>query len=76
LLSFFSIALPWLSGTVLSLSSRDMHSFFIRHEFYETDEKVTLSIFDRGANPDEVQVKFEDRKVGLVDMFATSLIFL
>ncbi|KAG6890424.1 hypothetical protein C0995_008778 [Termitomyces sp. Mi166 len=36
---------------------------FIRHEFYETDEVLTLSIFDRGADPAQVDVKFEDRKV-------------
>jgi len=29
-----------------------------RHEFYETDERVTISVFDKGANPDEVSVKF------------------
>jgi len=29
-----------------------------RHEFYETDQRVTISIFDKGANPDEVSVKF------------------
>ncbi|TFK41183.1 SGS-domain-containing protein [Crucibulum laeve] len=34
----------------------------IRHEFYESDEKVTLSIFDRGADPAQVSVKFEPRK--------------
>ncbi|KNZ77442.1 SGT1 B like protein, partial [Termitomyces sp. J132] len=33
-----------------------------RHEFYETDEILTLSIFDRGADPTQVNVKFEDRK--------------
>jgi len=35
----------------------------LRHEFYETDEKVTISIFDRGANPSDVSVKFEPRKL-------------
>lgn len=34
-----------------------------RHEFYETDEKVTISIFDKGADPAEVSVIFEPRKV-------------
>jgi suppressor of G2 allele of SKP1 len=34
-----------------------------RHEFYETDEKLTLSIFDKGANPDEVTIKIEPRLV-------------
>ncbi|KAF8974055.1 SGS domain-containing protein [Flammula alnicola] len=33
-----------------------------RHEFYETDEKLTLSIFDRGADPAEVSINFEPRK--------------
>jgi hypothetical protein len=26
------------------------------HEFYETDEKVTISIFERGADPEKVKV--------------------
>ncbi|KAF8198974.1 SGS domain-containing protein [Pholiota molesta] len=34
----------------------------LRHEYYETDEKVTLSIFDRGADPEQVSIKFEPRK--------------
>ncbi|KAA1471515.1 SGS-domain-containing protein [Dentipellis sp. KUC8613] len=33
----------------------------LRHEFYETDEKLTLTIFDRGADPAQVSVKFEPR---------------
>ncbi|KAG6911979.1 hypothetical protein DXG01_000227 [Tephrocybe rancida] len=35
----------------------------IRHEFYETDEYLTLSIFDRGADPAQVKVDLENRKV-------------
>ncbi|KAJ6621727.1 SGS domain-containing protein [Mycena sp. CBHHK59/15] len=35
----------------------------LRHEFYETDERLTLSIFDRGADPAQVSVKFEPRKL-------------
>ncbi|KAI0669849.1 SGS-domain-containing protein [Trametes maxima] len=34
----------------------------IRHEFYETDEKLTLSIFDKGADPELVKIHFEPRK--------------
>jgi len=34
----------------------------LRHEFYETDEKLTLSIFDKGADPGEVKITFEPRK--------------
>ena len=34
-----------------------------RHEFYETDEKLTLSIFDRNADPAQVSIQFEPRKV-------------
>lgn len=26
------------------------------HEFYETDDKVTISIFERGADPEKVKV--------------------
>jgi len=32
-----------------------------RHEFYETDEKLTLSIFDKGVDPDDVLIKFLPR---------------
>ncbi|KIJ45264.1 hypothetical protein M422DRAFT_779162 [Sphaerobolus stellatus SS14] len=34
-----------------------------RHEFYETDERLTLSVFDKGANPDEVSIKFTPTSV-------------
>jgi len=34
----------------------------LRHEFYETDERVTISIFDRGADPDQIAVRFDARK--------------
>ncbi|EAU93134.1 Sgt1 [Coprinopsis cinerea okayama7 len=34
----------------------------IRHEFYESDERLTLSIFDRGADPSQVSITFEPRK--------------
>ncbi|KAJ3720004.1 SGS domain-containing protein [Lentinula raphanica] len=35
----------------------------IRHEYYENDERTTISIFDRGADPEQVSLKFEPRKV-------------
>ncbi|KAI0726173.1 SGS-domain-containing protein [Fomitopsis betulina] len=35
----------------------------IRHEFYESDERLTLSIFDKGADPAHVSVKFEPRSL-------------
>ncbi|KAH9964300.1 SGS domain-containing protein [Russula dissimulans] len=35
----------------------------LRHEFYETDEKLILTIFDRGADPTHVNVKFQPRSV-------------
>ena len=34
-----------------------------RHEFYETEDKLTLAIFDKGADPEQVKVSFEPRKV-------------
>lgn len=34
-----------------------------RHEFYETDDRLTLSVFVRNANPDEVSVKFTNDSV-------------
>ncbi|EPQ60655.1 SGS-domain-containing protein, partial [Gloeophyllum trabeum ATCC 11539] len=34
-----------------------------RHEFYETDDKVTISVFDKGADPEQVSVKLEPRRV-------------
>ena len=36
------------------------------HEFYETDERLTLSIFDKGADPAQVSIQFEPRKVGIL----------
>ncbi|KZT30561.1 SGS-domain-containing protein [Neolentinus lepideus HHB14362 ss-1] len=35
----------------------------LRHEFYETEDKVILSVFDKGADPEQVSVKFEPRKL-------------
>ncbi|KAI3622461.1 sgt1-like protein [Moniliophthora roreri] len=35
----------------------------VRHEYYETDERVTVSVFDKGADAAQVVVKFEPRKV-------------
>ncbi|KAB5594707.1 Protein SGT1 [Ceratobasidium theobromae] len=34
-----------------------------RHEFYETDDRLTLSVFVRNANPDDVSVKFTNQSV-------------
>jgi len=36
-----------------------------RYEFYETDDRLTLSIFDKGVDPAEVQIKFEPRAVSV-----------
>ncbi|TBU35303.1 SGS-domain-containing protein [Dichomitus squalens] len=33
-----------------------------RHEFYETEDKLTLSVFEKGADPEQVKVTFEPRK--------------
>ncbi|KAI0275090.1 SGS-domain-containing protein [Gloeopeniophorella convolvens] len=33
----------------------------IRHEFYETDDKLILTVFDRGADPAQVNVNFQPR---------------
>ncbi|KAK2461932.1 hypothetical protein APHAL10511_006395 [Amanita phalloides] len=33
-----------------------------RHEFYETDEFLILTVFDRGVDPTQVSVQFEPRK--------------
>ncbi|KAF8708389.1 SGS protein, partial [Rhizoctonia solani] len=35
----------------------------VRHEFYETDDRLTLSVFVRNANPDQVSVKFTNDSV-------------
>jgi len=35
----------------------------LRHEFYESDESVTISVFDKGADPEQVAIKFEPRKL-------------
>ncbi|KAL4243495.1 Protein Sgt1-like protein [Abortiporus biennis] len=34
-----------------------------RHEFYETEEKLTLSVFDKGADPEKVLLKFGPRSL-------------
>ncbi|KAG8799756.1 hypothetical protein FRC18_008194 [Serendipita sp. 400] len=31
-----------------------------RHDFYETEEKLTLSVYVRGADPEQVKVQFTD----------------
>ena len=33
------------------------------HEFYETDEKVTITIYERGADPEKVKVDFTTTSV-------------
>jgi len=35
----------------------------LRHEFYESDERVTISVFDKGADPAQLAIKFEPRKL-------------
>ncbi|KIY52703.1 SGS-domain-containing protein [Fistulina hepatica ATCC 64428] len=35
----------------------------LRHEFYESDEVVTISVFDKGADPADVKLEFEPRKL-------------
>jgi len=39
----------------------------LRHEFYETDENLTISIFDKGADLSQVAIKFEPRKLSYVN---------
>lgn len=34
-----------------------------RHAFYETDEKLTLEIFDKGVDPAQISVVFKSRSV-------------
>lgn len=34
-----------------------------RYEYYETEEKLTVSVFDKGADPAQVCINFEPRKV-------------
>ncbi|KAI0003703.1 SGS-domain-containing protein [Russula compacta] len=40
-----------------------MATTILRHEFYETDERLTLTVFDRGADPAYVNVKFQPRSI-------------
>ncbi|KAL6309933.1 SGS-domain-containing protein [Sparassis latifolia] len=35
----------------------------LRHEFYETDERLTLEVFDKGADPAAVSVTFQPRSL-------------
>ena len=55
----------WLppSGAIPYVSSSNLPSHHTRHEFYETDEKLTLTVFDRGADPANVNVKLQPRSV-------------
>jgi len=34
-----------------------------RHEFYETDERLILTVFDRGADPAHINVDFQPRRI-------------
>ncbi|KAF8642392.1 hypothetical protein AX16_009660 [Volvariella volvacea WC 439] len=34
-----------------------------RHDFYESDERLTISIYERNAPPEQVDIKFEPRKL-------------
>lgn len=34
-----------------------------RYEFYETEDYLVLSIFDKGVDAADVQIKFEPRSV-------------
>ncbi|KAI6047659.1 HSP20-like chaperone [Pisolithus marmoratus] len=43
------------------LSDSQVHTG--KHEFYETDETLTIAIFDRGADPEQVSVKFLPREL-------------
>lgn len=36
---------------------------YFRYEFYETDEKLSITVFDRGADPANVHVNFDPRVV-------------
>ena len=53
--------LSWVLRTRLMVSADSGTSS--RHEFYETNENLTLSIFDKGADLEQVKVTFEPRKV-------------
>jgi len=53
------------SNSALSPTAYSHHLFHSRHEFYETDERLTLTIFDRGADPVNVNVELQPRSVGL-----------
>jgi hypothetical protein len=45
---------------------RILNPFHHRHEFYETDEKLTLSVFDKGADPSQVTIDIQPRSVSLL----------
>lgn len=42
-----------------------MH-LYTRHSFYETDDKLTLEIFDKGVDPEQVKIEFQPRAVSLL----------
>ncbi|EJD55423.1 hypothetical protein AURDEDRAFT_118550 [Auricularia subglabra TFB-10046 SS5] len=50
---------------ISALSLMDVETGYavnMRHAFYETDERVTVSIFEKNVDPDKVQIKFESHK--------------
>jgi hypothetical protein len=65
-------SLPFLLLSVMATTVRSVfiHLFYVflpksctRHEFYETDDKLTVTVFDRGADPAHVNVEFQPRGV-------------
>lgn len=44
-----------------------------RHDFFQSDEKFTLSIFVKGLKPEDVSVSFRERSVRF--LFPFSLLF-
>ena len=57
--------LPSYSNAMCPILNYYYYYLTYRHEFYETDEKVTLSIFDKGADPAQLSIAFDLRKVGI-----------
>lgn len=64
---------PEVGAAPLIADKVRVHRSSLRHEFYETDERLTLSVFDKGADPAQVSVKFQPRSVRFSSCFPDML---
>ena len=56
-------------------STRRLISPSRRHDFYETDEKLTLSIYDKNVDAAQASLEFKPRSVRTPSLSHQGLIF-